>query len=361
MQDERDDGRELRLLQELLRTYGPCGQEDAVREVCLRELADLADEVRTDRAGNVVALLRGRGEDAGAPVVRVMAHLDELSMIVKRVEEDGSLHVTQLGVMNPGNFGLGPVAVLGDEEEVVGVLSLGSEHTTRESPRIWETKPEGGDRALDWDHVNVFTGRTPQELAAAGVHPGTRVCVHAGKRGLLEFGDHLGGYFLDDRAALVVVLAAARLLREQGRRPAADAYLVLTTSEELGGVGGSWAAGQLPGDVALAVEVGPAEAEYGTRVDANPIVGYHDAAGVYDKPLADHLVRLGRGLGLSPAPAVFDAFESDASQSKAKGRCAQAGLLCLPTLSTHGYEVVHRGAIGNCARLLAEYLVRPVG
>ncbi len=45
-----------------------------------------------------------------------MAHLDELSMLVKRVEPDGTLHVTQLGTMYPGNFGLGPVAMLGDRE-----------------------------------------------------------------------------------------------------------------------------------------------------------------------------------------------------------------------------------------------------
>jgi putative aminopeptidase FrvX len=37
-----------------------------------------------------------------------MAHVDELSMLVKRVAQDGSLHLTPLGTMYPGNFGLGP-------------------------------------------------------------------------------------------------------------------------------------------------------------------------------------------------------------------------------------------------------------
>ena len=32
---------------------------------------------------------------------RVMAHMDELSMLVKRIEPDGSLHLTQLGTMYP--------------------------------------------------------------------------------------------------------------------------------------------------------------------------------------------------------------------------------------------------------------------
>lgn len=146
------------LLQELLLAYGPCGQEDAVRDICRRELAPRVDECWTDDAGNLVGLIRGEAD--GAPTTRVLAHLDELSMLVKRVGPDGSLHLTPLGTMYPGNFGLGPVAILGRREMLTGVLTLGSEHTTKESARIWETKPDQGDKALDWLHVYVFTGRT---------------------------------------------------------------------------------------------------------------------------------------------------------------------------------------------------------
>ena len=192
------------LLEELLGTYGPCGQEDAVRDVCRRELEPYVDEMWTDPAGNLIGLIRGTGSDNECrPAIRVMAHIDELSMLVKRLEPDGSLRVTQLGTMYPGNFGLGPVAVLGDRQTLCGVLALGSEHTTKESRRIWETKPDQGDKSLDWLHVYVFTGRTPEELAAAGVHAGTRVCVDRSKRKLMEIGDYLGSYFMDDRAAVV--------------------------------------------------------------------------------------------------------------------------------------------------------------
>ncbi|WP_432498921.1 M20/M25/M40 family metallo-hydrolase [Kineococcus auxinigenes] len=355
---DRTGDRTFALLRELLTTYGPVGREDAVRDVCARELRDLVDELWTDPAGNLVGLVRGR-EEPGAPGVRVMAHLDELSMIVKRVEDGGTLRVGELGVMNPANFGLGPVAVLGDAEELTAVLALGSEHTSRETQQVWDTKPDGGDRAMDWNHVSIFTGRTPEELAAAGVHPGTRVCVHRSRREPVRFGQHVGGYFLDDRAAVVALLEAARRLRERGERPPADVHLVFTTSEEIGGVGASYASRTLPGEVTLALEVGPAEPEYGTVVDSGPIVVYADAGAVYDTTTADHLLRLGQRLGLAPVPAAFTAFESDASQSKLKGQSPQAALLCLPTLSTHGYEVVHRDAVGDLAELLTEYLVHP--
>lgn len=261
--------------------------------------------------------------------------------------------------MYPGNFGLGPVAVLGDNETLTAVLALGSEHTTQESSRIWETKPDQGDRALDWHHVYVFTGRSPEELSAAGVHAGTRVCIDRSKRSVVEIGDYVGAYFLDDRAAVTALLKAARELRERDRRPADDVYLVFTTNEEIGGVGGTYASATLPGDLTLALEVGPTEREYTTSVAGGPIIGYSDALCVYDKDVADRLLKIATDRGLSPQPAALGAFESDASHAKASGLTARAGLLCLPTLSTHGYEVIARSAIDDMAAIVVDFVLEP--
>jgi putative aminopeptidase FrvX len=379
--EHRDDDSSGGLLQELLWTYGPCGQENAVRAVCARELQPVVDDMWTDDAGNLVGYIGaadGLGDSGDAATVddhrhrstatarpsgatRVMAHMDELSMLIKRVEPDGTLHMTELGVMYPGNFGLGPVALLGDHETLTGVLTLGSEHTTKESPRIWETKPDQGDRALDWQHVYVFTGRTPEDLAAAGVHAGTRVCIDRSKRDLVDFGDYVGAYFLDDRAAVTALLRAARLLRDGGQRPAEDVYLVFTTNEEIGGVGGSYASASLPGTLTLALEVGPTEREYATSVTGGPIIGYSDALCVYDKDIADRLMRIATDRGLSPQPATLGAFMSDASHSKASGLTPRAGLLCLPTLSTHGFEVIARNAIDSMAAIVADFLLQSDG
>jgi putative aminopeptidase FrvX len=371
---QREDDSTASLLQELLWTYGPCGQEEPVRAVCARELQPSVDDVWTDDAGNLIGYIRGAGgsgddtaqrghrwKPPAAPSAgtRVLAHMDELSMLVKRIEPDGTLQLTQLGVMYPGNFGLGPVAVLGDHDILTAVLTLGSEHTTKESPRIWQTKPDQGDRALDWQHVYVFTGRTTDELAEAGVRPGTRVCVHRSKRNLVDVGDYLGSYFLDDRAAVTALLEVARLLHDGGQRPVDDVYLVFTTNEEIGGVGGSYASATLPGTLTLALEVGPTEREYATSVTGGPIVGYSDALCVYDKDVADRLMKIATGRGLEPQAAVLGAFESDASHAKASGLTPRAGLLCLPTLSTHGFEVIARNAIDDMAAVVVDFLLQP--
>ncbi|MDK3255472.1 hypothetical protein QOZ86_03035 [Blastococcus capsensis] len=199
---------------------------------------------------------------------------------------------------------------------------------------------------------------SPEELAAAGVHAGSRVCVDRSRRTLVDVGDFVGSYFLDDRSALTALVAAARQL-QGGGRPPADVHLVCTTGEEMGGIGASYAGRTLPGDVTLALDVGPAEAEYQVTVESGPVVVYADDSVVYDKVVADHLLALGRELDVDPQSAVFESFASDGSRAKSSGQAARAGLLTLPPLSTHGYEVQHRDAVDRCARLVAGYLRRP--
>ena len=122
-------------------------------------------------------------------------------------------------------------------------------------------------------------------------------------------------------------------------------------------MGGSYASGNLPGNLTLALEVGPTEQEYSTTVAGGPIVGYSDSLCVYDKDIADRLMKIAGDRGLKSQAAVLGAFESDASHSKANGLTPRAGLLCLPTLSTHGYEVIGRSAVDDMAAIVADFLL----
>ncbi len=51
---------------------------------------------------------------------------------------------------------------------------------------------------------------------------------------------------------------------------------------------------------------------------------------------------------------------SDASLAKAFGQAGRAGLISIPTLNTHGYEVIPRAGISACAELLAAFLRPPL-
>jgi len=62
--------------------------------------------------------------------------------------------------------------------------------------------------------------------------------------------------------------------------------------------------------------------------------------------------------GLSPKRRCWVRSSPIASHSKASGLSPRAGLLCLPTLSTHGYEVITRNAVAAVTDVLTGFLRR---
>ncbi|MGD0089061.1 MAG: M28 family peptidase, partial [Planctomycetota bacterium] len=312
----------------------------------------------TDPAGNLIGSLAGRAKAHRAfppAAIRLMAHMDEISMFVKKVGDDGALRVRPQGGSRMYNFGQGPVDILADRGVLPGVLSFGSMHATTES--------YGGRKdaawMASWEQAFVFTGKTAAKLKQAGVHAGTRVVVAQSRRKLLDLGGYIAGFFFDDRAAMVVALAAIALLRKRHRQPATDVFLVMTSAEEGGCMGGSFSARTVPGEIALALDVGPAATEYGISLSGGPVVVYADASGLYDKAVADRLLALGQKLDLDPQCAAFENYGSDSSMAKRYGQAPLAGLLAIPTENTHGYEIIAKRGLKRCATLLAAYLDEP--
>ena len=228
----------LGLLKDLVAIPGPVGQEEGVRKYVVEHLAGKGfspdhggvepvlqgegalegDQFSVDSKGNVVVYPWVQSS------VTVMAHMDEIGMMVRRVQFDGELEVTALGGMRPWKIGEGPVLVMAGEG-IPGVLGFGSVHT--DDPGSVSARAE--EEPLDWGMVKVMTGLSYDQLVEKGVRPGTRVVVHPSRRGVFEFGELWGSYFMDDRADLAAMLMA--IDREAGRK----ATYVATTGEEGGG------------------------------------------------------------------------------------------------------------------------------
>ncbi|RIJ08593.1 M42 family peptidase [Pseudomonas sp. 91RF] len=341
------------LLSRLLIARGPGGQEDEVRAICLEYLSRYCDESWVDQAGNLIGLLKCRVPDAQSrSTVRVMGHMDEIAMVVKRVEPDGTLRVVALGGANPVNFGVCPVDILGDREILSGVLSFGSMHVTGGSP-------QGNDvlnGAVQWKDVHVITRKDPKTLQHLGIRPGTRVVLSQHWRTPFRVGDATAAHFLDDRAPVAAMLKAVAQLSERPEGQLSDAYFVFTTLEEENNAGAMYAASHLPGDITIAVEVGPVVSEYGTKLSVNPIINTGDEKGYYSRAVVMALANAAQRCHLDPQFALLVDFASDASAVMGAGFSAQAGCLAIPTENTHGFELVVDGAIEACAATLVEYL-----
>lgn len=341
------------LLEELLLARGPGGQEDEVAAICRRELEPVCDEVWSDPAGNLIGRLDGRNPDA--PAVRVMAHLDEIAMVIKRIDEDGGLRVFALGGAFPANFGMCPVDVMGNREIVPGVLSFGTMHGTSATPQSQHVL--SGD--VGWNDVHVITRRSKPELGELGIRAGTRVVLSQHWRKPFRVHDAVAAHFLDDRAPILAALCAARSLSSRREELEQDVYFVFTSSEEETNAGAQYAARTLPGEICIALEVGPVAQEYDTHLCNDPIVLTGDEKGYYSRLVSDALLLAAAECGYCPQPALMPGFASDASAVLVSGASAQAGCLAIPTENTHGYEMITDGAIEACAETLVEYLIKP--
>ncbi len=343
-----DRNRLLDLLRDLACAHSPGGDEGEIDRVLLPHFRDCCRDVHQDAAENIIGVIPGRGERE--PLI-VTAHKDEVGMIVKRVEGDGTLRVEALGGVPPWKYGEGPVDILAPGGPVPGVLSIGSFHTTAETPRVDEAKHQ----PLDWSMLRVLTRRTAADLEHRGIGAGTRVVVARARKALFELEDCICGYGLDDKAALAVMLDVMVCLRKS--RPAGDVYFVASSSEEQMGCGATFATGQLPAHTVLSLEIGPVAAEYGLELDHRPIVWYRDSTATYTKSFSDELCALARTLGFGAQKAVYDQAGSDASCSRTAGQVGRVAVLAFPGINSHGFEVAPVEGILNMHRVLLAYLL----
>ncbi len=310
-----------------------------MREALLKHLAKLGVVSTTDPKGNLIVRL---GKVGRAKVV-VTAHMDEIALMVRQVLPDGSLTVAPLGGIFPWKLGEGPVTILASGGSIEGVVSVGSIHT--ESPM--SAAKAAKTSVLNWEMVTVKTGYTPEALTKTGVRSGTRVVVSRSRRFLTKVGPWVSGYFLDDRADLVSWLFALEALKGENL----DVAFVATTSEEVGGEGAQYFLTKEQPNYCIALELGPNTPDAPVVIDARPTVWTSDAYATMPPFLGDLIQKVSDSLKIGVQYQPLSRGGSDASCCAAKGLCAHPITLGLAMENSHGYEIMHPGAMENLAKL----------
>ena len=82
-------------LQHLTSIPAMSGMEDQMIAEMIKRFKPLADEVEVDRLGNVTATFHGR--IASEPTLLVFAHVDEVGLMVTKVEANGYLRFDRIG------------------------------------------------------------------------------------------------------------------------------------------------------------------------------------------------------------------------------------------------------------------------
>ena len=339
----------LRDIQAMVLCHAPSGNEIEIDRWLQNRWQALGLHPEQDAAGNLIAKIEAA--DPAAPTVAISAHKDEIGMIVKRVDDDGRIHIRRLGGSFPWVYGEGVVDLLGDRETVSGILSFGSRHVSHESPQHCFQN----EQPLKWENVWVETKLSSRALSQAGVRPGTRVVIgRHRKRPFLLGQDHIASYALDNRASLAILT----LLAEHLKQPRFNVLLVATANEEVGAIGAqSFTFRQRP-DVLIALEICPKSPEYPIDREDAPVLLSQDGYGVYDDSLNAELAKAATKVRIEVQYAVLAGFGSDGSIAMKNGHVPRAACLAFPTDNTHGFEIAHLGALEGCMLTLLSYLER---
>ncbi|MDP9371530.1 MAG: M20/M25/M40 family metallo-hydrolase [Chloroflexota bacterium] len=323
------------LIKELTELPGPVGEEGAVLDRVAELWREAGAAIERTRVGNVLARAGGRG-----PRLLLVAHADELCYLVRAIDPRGFLWLAngqtwtrQTSLRNWFTVGQ-RVRVLARTGPLPGVIAS----TTGHLATLALKEPA----ELTWDEFWVDTGLTREELLARGVTPGTRVIWDAVTA---QFGRHVIGKALDDRAPLAVLTEVLR--RTPPAERACDLTLACTVQEEVGLIGAYALAARERFDAAIAVEIGLAgdtpgveERAMPLRLGAGPVLVHKDAQVHYDHALTAALERTAAAAGIAIQHAVFGSFGSDgAALMKAD---VPAAMVAFPARYTHSpFETGH--------------------
>lgn len=228
-----------RFLKDICEAPGVSGYEHHVAKVIKAAFCQFCDEVRQDRLGNVVFYKKGTGE-SNRPRILLAAHMDEIGLMVTKVEEGGFLRFTAVGGIDPRTI-VGQEVILYGKETLAGVIGAKPPHLTDDEER-------GKGHKIEDLHIDVGL---PEDQVRKLAAPGTLAVI---RRELIELaGNSIAAKALDDRAGIAVLLTCLDELERL--QHSADVYAVATVQEEVGVRGAAVATYGVVPDIGIAVDV----------------------------------------------------------------------------------------------------------
>jgi putative aminopeptidase FrvX len=226
---------------DLMMIPGLSGHEGRVRRYLKAALRAIGLTTSTDRLGNLIATIDGA---PGAPSVMLFTHMDQLGLVVRKIEKNGLVRVERLGGVP--ERALAAQAVLfsiGEGRDVSGVIAHKSHHATGQDEKY---------KVLPYQDIYIDAGfSSALEVLDAGIDVGTPVVY---KPHVMELaGGRIAGTAVDDRAGCAVVLEAARQLMDATVRP--TVHIVFSTLEEFNLRGALTAAQVLQPDIAIQIDL----------------------------------------------------------------------------------------------------------
>lgn len=329
----------LNLFSEICVTPGAPGYEDRIREVVLREVKSLVDEVKVDNMGNVIALKKGKEKKK----VMAAAHMDEIGFMVTHIDDKGFLRFHNLGGFDPKTLTAQRVIVHG-KKDLVGVMGSKPIHLM--------TAEERNKVALLNDYfIDLGMPKSEVEQYVSIGNPVTR------QREMIEMGNCINCKSIDNRVSVFILIEALRNMKQ----PPYDFYAVFTVQEEVGLRGASVAAHHIEPDFGIGLDTtiafdtpGSHAHEQVTVLGGGAGIKIMDSSTICDPRMINFMKDVADRHKIKWQAEILPAGGTDTAGLQRQGKTgAIAGAISIPTRHIHqSIEMADKNDIQNCIDLL---------
>ena len=333
----------LKTFEELLLADSTTGQYEEVQARLCVLLRELDVPYTLLHKGGVIADLGGEGD-----TLAVTAHLDDIGLMVRHLNADGTLNVCPVG-------GLYPFYCMGENVRVHthgGKILTGavcrtpnSVHVTEEELRV--TPPDWRSNVCVVLDANV---KSAADTRALGVETGDVIALEP--RFTLSNG-YVKSRFVDDKACAAVLLTAIKAIRESGCKPRRHVLAYFAMYEEVGH-GTTW----LPEGVKdiLALDIAPTGPEQNSD-ERKVSIFAKDSRVPYHWGMTGELREKAIEAGVDYVMDIFTPhYGTDCDGSLMAGYDLRFAAIGPGTSNSHGYERTHLDGLRSTYELLMAYI-----
>lgn len=330
---------------ELVNIPSPVGYYEKMEPALEALAAGFGLSVTYDNKRTPYIALEGRDNSR---TVQINAHLDTLGLMVRGIEENGTLRVRNMGGVNYATLDGETVSVFTrDGRQYTGLMmcQYHSVHVFSAAARTTVRSEETMVVLLD----EPVTSR--EQVRQLGIRNGDVVDVHP--RCQITENGYLKSRYVDDKACVACVFTALKYMLEQGLKPQYRTLFAFPYSEEIG-TGGTYVPPEVSEMVALDVGlIGPGleGSEHKVSIIAK------DATVHYDYRLTSRLIRLAQQRQIPHAVDVFQYYGTDAKAAVTGGNNLRVAAFGMGTYCTHGLERTHMDGVNATTQLLLAYLL----
>lgn len=335
------------LLERLSNAVGVSGREEEVAELVKAELQPFVDEIRRDNMGNLIGIKRG-----SEPSCMLAAHMDEIGLMVKHIDEKGFIRFVPLGGWFDQSLLNERVVFKTKRGPVYGVIGSKPPHLLEEEERKKPVKIE-----------NMFIdigAKNEAEVREAGIGIGSVAALDRQVRFLLN--GRVTGKAFDNRAGLAVMIEALK-----NTKTTSTIYAVGTVQEEVGLKGAKTSAFGLEPSVAIALDVslpgdypGMEKKDSALEMGKGPSITVTDASGrgiIVSERVLRWLTETAERYGIPYQLDVAKGGTTDATAISLTRAGIPTGVISVPTRYLHsGVETLDLSDLRHASELVARAL-----